>query len=111
MEMDNTRNNGGLVRGLLIIMSIFIVFGAIYYFSQTHFLWDTIIEGIDCSFLSIEKATEKINLEMGERDVTLIFSKGKTYDVQLKQLGIKVEKNRISQLFEYQHLNPREASE
>lgn len=109
--MDNTRNNKGLVRGLMIIMSIFIVFGAVFYFSQTHFLWNTTIEGIDCSFLSIEKATEKINLEMGEWEVTFSFTNGKTYDVALKQLGIRVDENRITQLFKQQHLNPREARE
>lgn len=111
MEMDNTRNNKGLVRGLMIIMSIFIVFGAVFYFIQTHFLWNTTIEGIDCSFLSIEKATEKINLEIGEREVTFSFTNGKTYDVALKQLGIRVDENRITQLFKQQHFNPREARE
>lgn len=111
MEMDNTRNDKGLVRGLMIIMSIFIVFGAVFYFIQTHFLWNTTIEGIDCSFLSIEKATEKINLEMGEREVTFSFTSGKTYDVALKQLGIRVDENRITQLFKQQHFNPREARE
>lgn len=93
----------------LLLLSITFVGGI--YFSQTHFLFGTRIANVPCSFLSIEKAIEKINLEKGEEIVTFSFINDKTYDVASKELGIRVDETRIAQIFEQQHVNYKEARE
>lgn len=99
----------GMVFINLLVLSIFM--GGGIYFAQTHFLFGTKIEGVPCSFLSIEQAIEKINLEKGEKTVTFCFSNSKTYDVASKQLGIRVDETRITQIFEQQHSNLKESRE
>lgn len=82
-----------------------------FYFSQTHFLYGTMIDNIPCSFLSIEKTIEKINLEKGEEIVTFSFANCNTYDVASKELGMRVDENRIVEIFEHQHSNLKETRE
>lgn len=93
------------------ILILSLLFGAGIYFTKTHFLFGTKIEDVSCSFLSIEQAIEKIEAEKGEKTITFCFSNGKIYNVSSKQLGIRVDETRITQIFEYQHSNIKESRE
>ena len=53
-------------------MIIFLEIAAFRHFADTHFLWNTIIDDVDCTFLTLEKAIEKIKAE--GIDKTHIFS-------------------------------------
>ena len=100
-----------LIKTILGLLVLLILFGAGYYFVQTHFLWGTTINGVSCSFMSIEKAIEKINLEKEKEIVTFSFINDKTYEVSSNQLAIRVDETRIAEIFEQQHLNPKEIRE
>ena len=94
----------GLVFLLIFILLSTTYFGGIY-FVKTHFLFNTKIEGVDCSFLNIEKAIEKIIQEKGEQKVAFHFLNGKTYEIALKDLDMKIDKEEVSNIFEKQHLS------
>ena len=111
MEKSKLRIRKALWKIFIPLLLISLIFAGGIYFSQTHFLFGTRIANVPCSFLSIEKAIEKINLEKGEEIVTFSFINDKTYDVASKELGIRVDETRIAQIFEQQHLNPKEARE
>lgn len=109
--MNNLRRKKVIAIVVTVLISLFILFCAGYYFAQTHFLWGTTIDDISCSLLSIEDAIEKINLEKGEEMVTFGFTNGQLYEVSLEQLGIRVDESQITQIFEQQHLNPKATRE
>lgn len=105
------RMRRGLVMTFMIILILLNSFIGVLYFAKTHFLFMTTIDGVSCSFLSIEDAIEKVNIEKGKEIVTFCFANGQTYDVVSKQLGIRVDETRIAQIFEQQHQNPKESRE
>ena len=111
MENNILREKKRIAELYLIVFAIFAVIYGTLYFRETHFLYGTEIEGVSCSFLSIEDAIEKIKEEKGEETRTFCFSSGRAYDVSLTQLGIDVDKNKMTQIFEYQHSNPKEPRE
>lgn len=108
MYKGKYRRKKELAKIFIILLVTFSVFGVERYFSQTHFLGNTKIEGVNCSYLGIEKAIEKINLQKENEIVTYRFSNGKTYSVPLKKLGVHVDETRIAQIFEQQHINTKE---
>lgn len=109
--MEHLRRKKTLASIIGVLLVLLIACGAGYYFVQTHFLWGTTLDDIPCSFLTIEEAIEKINLEKGEEIVTFGFTNGQLYDVSLKQLGIRIDESKITQIFEQQHLNLKETRE
>ena len=38
------------------VILILVTLGAARYFIENHFLWNTQIEGVDCSFMTVEEA-------------------------------------------------------
>lgn len=98
-----------LVMILIAILVLLIALTVGIYFAKTHFLFGTNIEGVSCSFLSIEQAIEKVNLEKGDKIETFCFINGEKYYAFAKQLGVRVDEERVAQIFEQQHLNPKEA--
>lgn len=100
-----------LVMILIAILVLLIALTVGIYFAKTHFLFGTNIEGVSCSFLSIEKAIEKVNLEKGDKIETFCFINGEQYYAFSKELGVRVDEERVSQIFERQHLNPKETRE
>lgn len=111
MEKSKLRIKKVLWEIFISLLLISLTFVGGIYFSQTHFLFGTRIENVPCSFLSIEKAIEKINLEKGEKIVTFSFANRNTYYVVAKELGIRVDEARVTQIFEQQHSNPKETRE
>lgn len=111
MEENKLRWKKTLVKILIAILALLIALAGGICFAKTHFLVGTKIEGVSCSFLSIEKAIEKVNLEKGEKIVTFCFINGEKYYAFSKQLGIRIDETRVGEIFEQQHLNPKEARE
>lgn len=111
MEISKLRSKKELGKVFIVLLVLLIALCAGRYFTQTHFLFGTRIEGVPCSFLSIEEAIEKVNLEKGEEIVTFCFTNGQMYDATLKQFGVRVDETRVTQIFEQQHSNPKEERE
>lgn len=111
MEKNKQRKIKELAKIFAILLVLLIAFVGERYFSATHFLCNTRIEGVDCSFLSIEKAIDKVNLEKGNETVTFSFASGKTYNVPLQQLGIRVDETQMQKIFDQQHLDSKESRE
>jgi len=111
MKNINMRIAKKILKILLLVLAVLLVICAINYFINTHFLYGTIIENIPCSFLSLEKAIETINLEKGEEIVRFCFANGKTYDISARSLGISVDETQILRIFNQQHSNIKEARE
>ena len=109
MENNNSRRSRELRRLFIIVIVILAIITFGRYFINTHFLYDTIIEDVPCTFLSIEQAIEKVNMKKGEEIVTFSFSNGKTYEIALKQFNVRANETLIGQIFEEQHLNPKES--
>lgn len=92
---------------ILLLVFLALMCGAVR-FSKTHFLMETVIDGVNCSFLSVDEAIKEINSKKENQLVTFTFSNGKKYDVTFKQLGIQVNTTKIEGIFKQQHLNPKE---
>lgn len=97
-----------LVAMFMTFMVFFLLLCAGIRFSETHFLWKTMIDGVNCSFLSVDEAVKEINSQKGNHLVTFVFSNGEKYDVTFQQLGIQVNTTKIEDIFKQQHLNPKE---
>lgn len=97
-----------IVGGVLALILLLIAFLGAHYFCQTHFLENTKIENVDCSYLSIDEAVTKISKEKGENAISFIFSDGEEYVTHLRQFGISIDIYQIEQIFEKQHVNWRE---
>lgn len=111
MDKNNLRQSKIITVFLIsiLVLATLLVLG--HYFIQTHFLWGTKIEGVSCTFLSVEDAIEKINLEKKKQKVTLHFNNDKAYEVLLETLGVYVDETQVVQIFEKQHLEPKESRE
>lgn len=108
MEQSNLRIKKEIVKFLVIMLILLIEIVAINNFIQSHFLWNTIIDGVDCTFLSIDKAIEKINFEKGGETITFCFENDKTYEVEAKHLGVRGDEAQVVRIFDYQHQNRKE---
>lgn len=100
-----------LIWAFIVLFVLSIVTCAIYYFIQTHFLWGTTIDGVDCSLMSIPKAIYEINASKQNDVITFTFSNEKSYDILSWQINLCVDENKIAQIFEEQHLYPDSSRE
>lgn len=92
---------------ILAVILISIVVGA-NYFLKNHFLYGTVIEGVNCSFLSVEDAKEKIDNSLGNKIIKFSLVSDKEYSVLARELGIGVDEKQIEKIFKNQHENPEE---
>lgn len=92
---------------ILAVILISIGVGA-NYFLKNHFLYGTVIEGVNCSFLSVEDAKEKIDNSLGNKIIKFSLVSDKEYSVLARELGIGVDTQQIEKIFKNQHENPKE---
>lgn len=59
---------------LLAVVAVIISGTALWNFYQTHFNPGTTINGVDCSWLTAEEACEKLNMELGEKVISFVFT-------------------------------------
>lgn len=111
MKTTNLRWKKQLAIVCIILLVLTIALGAVRSYLESRFLWGTVIENVPCSFLSIDEAIERINLEKGTETVTFRFINDKTYEVVSNEIGIRVDEAQVVRIFNQQHLNPKEARE
>lgn len=74
---------------ILLILSIGGVIACKIYF-KNHFLRNTVINNVDCSFLTLDQAISKISDTLADESISLVFSntahevQGKDFDITLK---------------------------
>ena len=108
MEKESARTK--ILKQAIIATFVFIfaVVGVAWYYLETHFLWGTQIDGIDCSFLSIDDALEQLNIAKGSEVVKFTFINGESYEITLKELGVQIDITLLKTSFNSQHLNFQE---
>lgn len=84
----------------VFLANVIFLFYVSYRYVQTHFLWNTTINGISCSFLTTDEAIEKI---YEEENIEFSFIDGKTYTASLQELGIQAERTKIKQILQQNH--------
>ena len=90
------------------VILILVTLGAARYFIENHFLWNTQIEGVDCSFMTIEEALHEVSLAKESQVVTVVFLNGETYEVTLKELNFQIDNSIFETIFTSQHANYQE---
>ena len=95
------KSNKLLIVGLILILVIGVVLVGVFEFSKEHF-GRTTIQDVDCSWLSVEKAKERIEDNIGETEVTFTIG-GKTYVVTYEELGAEVSSEKLETLLESQN--------
>lgn len=100
----NDMRKGGnklLVLGLILVLVIGAVLVGVYEFSRTHF-GRTTIQGVDCSWLSMENAKERLENSIGETEVTFTID-DKSYVATYEELGVEVSSEKLKQLLKSQN--------
>ena len=95
------KSNKLLIVGLILILVIGVVLVGVFEFSKEHF-GRTTIQDVDCSWLSVEKAKERIEDNIGETEVTFTIG-GKTYVATYEELGAEVSSEKLETLLENQN--------
>ena len=108
MEKESARTKILKQSIIATFVFIFAVVGVAWYYLETHFLWGTQIDGIDCSFLSIDDALEQLNIAKGSEVVKFTFINGESYEITLKELGVQIDITLLKTSFNSQHLNFQE---
>ncbi len=75
---------------------------------KNHFLEGMQIAEVDCSYLTIDSAMEKVAEKYREQKCKFTFSTGQTQEVSLGKLGVKLDETKFLKIFNEQHEN-REA--
>ena len=88
---------------LAIGMITLFAFLKVLEFRDTHFLRGTFIGGIDCSYLTVDRALEKVQQEAGEYTNKLNFIDGTTYEVKNNEIGFVFEEEKFEDIFAKQH--------
>lgn len=102
MKEQNREKRKGIACSIIaIFLSFIMILTAL--FLKTHFLKDTRIGGIDCSYLSIENAIKKVEQEKKESIVTLSLAEDISYKASLDELGILFDYRKFEAIFEAQH--------
>lgn len=87
------------VVGILFLLAIV----GVWVFSNTHFLRGTFIGGVDCSYLTVDDALNKVQQEAGEYTNKLYFIDETTYDVKNCEIGVVFERDKFESIFKRQH--------
>lgn len=94
-NMRNRKQNTKKTRkgGVILIAAIIGIIGIAFFcrskYLEGRFVKNTIIEGADCSYLSIPEATEKVAEALSNKTITLIFGE-KEYYFEGKDFGLEL---------------------
>ena len=86
-----------------IIILICIAFLWVCKFRDTHFLRSTVIVDVDCSYLTVDEAFNKVQQEAGEYANTLYFIDGTTCQVKNRDIGLTFDQEKFEDIFARQH--------
>lgn len=96
------KSNKLLKLGLVLILIIGVVLVGVYEFTRTHFTMTT-IEGMDCSWLSLEEAKEKLENSISTTQVSLVLNE-KNYTATYEELGVEIAADKLKKMQESQEL-------
>lgn len=87
MKRKRFRKNHGNVKKVLfflavISISLLLVVALAFKFMQGHFMYNTYIEGVNCSLLTVEDAKLTLETSLKERKMILKFENDKQYEVE-----------------------------
>lgn len=97
MSQNNRSKSHILYIRLVSILAIFIV--GIWIFDCTHFWRNTTISGIDCSWLTLKEAYNKIEQEVNTRTIKFYFMDGNIYE----KIGVSIDEKKLESVFKEQH--------
>lgn len=98
-----------LSKVFIVILVLLALATLTYYFTQTHFLWGTTIDGINCSLMSVDKAIYEINQKKQSETINFKFMNGSSYTVNGSEIDMQVDSKRIDEIFRQQHSNYKES--
>lgn len=79
-----------------------------FHFANTHFRVGTSIQGVDCSFLTVEQAKQKIDEEMKNQSVTFDFLRN-SYTATYGQFEVTVNgTSELEEIMQHQYIAPKE---
>lgn len=96
---------------LIVAVPFAIAMVVFSFFNRNHFLKNTMIEGIDCSGMSIEEAMQEIELKLEDSIVTLNLVDGTSYGETQAKLGITLDRSKFEDIFASQHANKKSSRE
>lgn len=77
-------------RRLLVVAFVAIVIVAIVKFCNEHFYFNTYINGVNCSFLTVDKAAEKIQQNLNDRVIAIKVNETQSYFVTGDSFGLRI---------------------
>lgn len=98
-----------LLKAFIVILVLLVLATLTYCFTQTHFLWGTTIDGVNCSLMSKEKAIYEINQKKQLEYLTFKFVNGNSYTISGTEIDMQVDSKRIDEIFRQQHSNYKES--
>lgn len=101
MSQNNRSKSHISYIGLVSILAIFIV--GIWIFDCTHFWRNTTISGIDCSWLTLKEAYNKIEQEVNTRTIKFYFMDGNIYEETYEKIGVSIDEKKLESVFKEQH--------
>lgn len=95
-ERRRKRRMRKIINRVILILVLFCILTVgifVASFFSTRFEYETVISGIDCSFLTVEEATEKINAEIKDKTflITVLY-KTETGDISIKKYALSSKK-------------------
>lgn len=91
---------GVLIGYVLVVIAVYL--GVSFYFSN-HFLKGTKINGIDCTYMTVQQVKDRIQEGIGEYSLQVVKQGGETETVTAHQIGLTyVDDNKVDELMEEQ---------
>lgn len=95
------KSGGFFYLGLILILIVGMLLIGIHEFSRTHFGYTT-IQDIDCSWLSLDKAKERLEESISKTQIEFAIN-GKNYTTTYETIGVTVNEDNLKQLLESQN--------
>lgn len=75
---------------IILAISVPLFLAIAFKFMQNHFMYNTYIEGVDCSFLTVEQSVQEIKDTLSKKKLFLKFANNKQYEVSYGELDVQI---------------------
>lgn len=86
--IEENMKNKILVSICITVISIIVIFSVLFFFLTTRFYGNTKINGIDCSFSTVEQARKRINEQAASNEIYIKFANGVQYTILGKDIDL-----------------------
>lgn len=101
--MKKIRRNKNTILLLMLLILLIICDIGIYKFKTEHYRTGTIINGVDCSFLTISEAEEKINSKLLEKNISFVFE-SETAIISAETINLRLsDTNKLEEILSKQN--------